>query len=129
MAAFSQISQNKGGRDEYLNTRLASPDAKRTNGGTLGYHCNLMGLLDEIDSADNNNNNPEDTHNVTNDVEGEMRLNIVINYLEYEIGLKTQTDNNIESTDENSSSERMGSNKKGELTTHKDFEATTSRLI
>ena len=83
-----------------------------------------MVLLDKIDSANNNNNNPGDTHNATNDVKGEMRLNIVINYLEDEIGLKTQTDNNIKSTDENSSTKHMGSKKQGELTSNGAFEAT-----
>lgn len=125
MAAFSQIVQNKRGRDEHLDSVLASPDAKRTNSGTLGYDCNIMALLNKIDSMDNINADPEDNHTVLNNVEGEMRLNVVINSVENKIGLKAQTDNNFEFTDEESSTEDMGSNKQGELTADGDSEAAS----
>lgn len=84
-----------------------------------------MAFLDKIDSVDNNNGNPEDTHTDMNDVEGEMGLNTVINPLEDEIGLKVQTDNNIEPTDKNSSTEQMGSNMRGELRADGDSQATS----
>lgn len=124
MAASSLISQNKRGRDEYLNSGLDSRDAKRTNSGTiLGRDSNFMALLDRTDSVDNNNSNPEDTHTVVDNVEGEMRLNVVINSVEDEIGLNAQTEKNIKSTDEDSSNEEMGSNKQGQLTADGDSEA------
>jgi len=108
-----------------LNTELASPDAKRTNSGTLGRDSNLVALLDNIDCVGNNNDNPKDTHTTMNEVQGEMRLNVVLNSLEDEIWLKAQTDNNIESTDEKCSTEQMGSNKQGKLTADGDSEATS----
>lgn len=45
MAAFSQISQKKRGRHEYLNSGLDSREAKRSNSGMLRHDCNLMAVL------------------------------------------------------------------------------------
>jgi len=119
MAVSSAFSQNKRARDEYWNGRLAFPDAKTTNSGSLMYDSDLIALLEKIDNMDANNNNPEET------LEGEMKLNRVVKSLEDETGLKVQTDNNIESTDENGSTDQISSNKQGELTAEGNSEATS----
>jgi hypothetical protein len=72
MAAYSEVSQNKRGRDEYWNGGLAFPEAKRTNTGlTLAHDSDLMAFLDKIDYMDNKNSNPEDTDAV-NKAEGKQ---------------------------------------------------------
>jgi len=119
MAASSHVFQSKRGRDEYWDSGLASPNAKRTNTGTLGYDSDLIALIEKIDNTDNN----EDTDAV-NEVEDEIMLNEIIKSLEDEIGLKEQTDDNFESTDEKGSTDQMGSNKQGKLTAEANFEAT-----
>jgi hypothetical protein len=119
-----KFSQNKRARDEYWNGGLALPDAKTTNSGSLVYDSDLIALLEKIDNMDANNNNPEETHTVIQ-LEGEMRLNGVVKSLEDETGLKVQTDNNIESTDEKGSTDQIGSNKQGELTAEGNSEATS----
>lgn len=91
MAASSQVSQNKRGRDEYLNNGLAPPEAKRINSGMLGYDSDLIALLDKIDNMDNN----EQTDAV-NEAGGEMILDGVIKSLQDEIGLKAQTANGFD---------------------------------
>lgn len=124
MADASQVSQNKRGRDEYWNDGMDLPDSKRINGGlTLAHEdSDLMALLDQIDNLDANHNNAEYTDHAVNELESEMRLNGVIESLEDEIGLKTQTENKIESADQ------MGSLKlQGELTVNgSNSEATGS---
>jgi len=123
MAASSQVSQNKRGRDhEYWNGGLASREAKRTSsaGLTLAAHdSDLMAFLDKIDNMDNNDSNPEETDIAVCELESEIRLNgpAVIESLEDEIGLKAQTENKIESSsDEKGSGDEMGSFKQGEVT-------------
>jgi len=117
MAASSQVSQNKRGRDhEYWNGGLASREAKRTSsaGLTLAAHdSDLMALLEKIDNMDDNNgNNPEAS---VNQVE-EERLNGVIKSLEDE--LKGQA--GVEAVDVveeiQGKNTEMGSIKQGELT-------------
>jgi len=113
-SAASQVYQRKRGRDEYWNGGLASPHTKRINSGlTLAQDSDLMALLDEIDNLDANNSNPDETDAAK---ELEISDNGVIESLEDEIGLKVQTENNIESTDEKGSDDQMGSFKQGKLT-------------
>lgn len=116
MAACSQVSHNKRGRDEYWNSVLAFPDSKRTNSaGTLAHDSDLLAFLDKIDNMDDS----KETQ-----VEGEIRLNGIIKSLGDEIGLKVvQTDK--ESGDENGSTDQIGSNKQGALTADGISEATS----
>jgi len=118
MATWSQVSQNKRGRDEYWNGELDLPDAKRTNGGlSLAHDSDLMVFLDKIDNMGANICNPKET---------DVGINRVINSLEDEVGLKARTDYHIESTDEeDSSADQMGSNKQGELTAGRNSKATS----
>jgi hypothetical protein len=118
MAASSQVSQNKRARDDYWNSGLALPDAKRTNKGMLVHDGDIIALLEKIDNMDANNSDPEETHTV-------FQLDGVIKSLEDEIGLKAQTDYKIESTDSKGSTVEMGSNKQGELTADGNSEATS----
>lgn len=119
MAVCSQVFQNKRARDEYSNGGMASPDAKRTDSGTLGYDSDLITSMEKIDNIDNN----EERDAVT-EVEVEMMLNGVIKSLEDEIGMKVQTDNGFESTHQKGSSDQMGLNKQGELIAEVNSEAT-----
>jgi hypothetical protein len=114
MAAYSQVSERKRGRDDYWNGGLALPDAKRTINRTLAYNSDLMSLLNKIDDMDNIDNNPEETHAV-NELDGENGFNAVLKSLEAEIGLEAQAHNDIESTDEKGNNDQMGSIKEGEL--------------
>jgi hypothetical protein len=122
MTAYSQVFQNKRGRDDYWKGWFALPEAKRTNSELrLVHDSDLMALLDKIDNMDNN----EETSAV-NEIEGEIRLNGVIKSLEDEIGLKAATDYKIEFTDEKGSADQMSSVKKGEATAGgSNSEATT----
>lgn len=120
MAASSQFSQNKRGREEYLNGVLASPDAKRTNRRTLGHdNSDLVAVIEKMDNMDNNEETAADL-----EVEVEMIFNGVLKSLEDEIGLKGQRDSNFKSTHEKRSTDQMGSNKNGELTTGANSVAT-----
>jgi len=124
MAAYSQVSYSKRGRNEYWNDGFSLPDAKRTISRTLAYDSDLMSLLDKIDDMDNIDNNPEGTHAV-NELDGEIGFNAVLKSLEEDIGLKAQTRNDIESTDEKGNNDQMGSIKEGELSEW-NSEATSS---
>ena len=109
MAASSQVSQNKRGRDEDWNGELSLADAKRTNRElTMAHDSHLMALLEKIDNMDANNSNPEET---------DIAFNKVINSVEDDTGSKGQKYHNVESTDEmDGIADQMGSNKKGEST-------------
>lgn len=119
MAACSQVFQKKRARDEYSNGGMASPDAKQTNSGTLGYDSDLITSMENIDNIDDN----EEKDAVT-EVEVEMMLNGVIKSLEDEIGMKVQTDNGSESIHQKGSSDQMGLNKQGEIIAEANSEAT-----
>jgi hypothetical protein len=117
MAASSQISQNKRGKDEYLNGGLALPDGKRTNTGRLVHDCDLMAVLEKID-------NPEEIHSV-NQLEDE-RLSEVTKSLEDELELKGQEDE-VETVDVNGKgSTEMVSIKQGEITEGKSETTSVS---
>lgn len=121
--AASQISQNKRARDEYWNGEPALPDAKRASSGRLRHDGDLIALLEKIDNMDDNHSNSEETATVIQ-LEGEMRLNGANKSLEDKIGLMSQTDNKIESSDEKGSTNLMGSNKQGELSAERNSEIT-----
>jgi hypothetical protein len=78
MAASSQISQNKGGRNE--------PDANRSNSVRLMHEA----LLEMIDNTDTINSNPEEINSAIH-FEDES-LNGVTKSMEDEVGLKGQAD-------------------------------------
>jgi len=90
MAASSQVSQNKRGRDEYGNGESALPDAKRSTSVTLMQDSNIMALFEMIDNMEVINTNPEEIHTMIQ-LEDE-RLNGLIKSMEDEVGLKGQAD-------------------------------------
>ena len=98
MAASSQISQNKGGRNEYWNEELTLPDANRSNSVRLMHEA----LLEMIDNTDTINSNPEEINSAIH-FEDES-LNGLTKSMEDEVGLKGQgsinqiTDWNAEAT-------------------------------
>lgn len=103
MAASSQVSQNKRGRDEYQNGELTLPDAKRSNSIKLMQDSYLMGLLEMIDNMDAINSNPEETH-----TEIQFQDEMLNGVMEDEIGLKGRADDDGIS--------EVGSIKQGEIT-------------
>jgi hypothetical protein len=124
MAALSQVSKNNRGRDEYLDRGLALRDPKKTNSGRLVHDCDLMALLEKIDSMDAQNSNPEEIHTV-NQLEDE-RLNGLTKSLEDELGLKEQ-ENEIEFVDaDGKGSTEMVSIKQDEITEEKSETASVS---
>lgn len=116
MAAASQVSRTKRGRDDYWNGGFALPDTKRINSGlTVAQDSDFMLSLDEINNLDDNDCNPEET-DAANELEiSETRVKGVIQSLEDEIGLNVQTEHKIQFSDENCSPVQMGSFRQGEL--------------
>ena len=78
MVTSSQISQNKGGRNE--------PDANRSNSVRLMHEA----LLEMIDNTDTINSNPEEINSAIH-FEDES-LNGLMKSMEDEVGLKGQAD-------------------------------------
>jgi len=117
MAAAWQNRQSKRGRDDYCGG-LALPDTKRINSElTVAQGSDLMASLDEINDLDAIDCNPEEAV-AGNELEiiSDIRITGVIESLEDEIGLKVQTTNKIESSEEKGSANQMGPLWQGELT-------------
>lgn len=113
MAAAWQVCQSKRGRDDYWSGGLALPDTKRINSElAVAQDSDLLASLDEINDLDAIDGNQEET-DAGNELE--IRINGVIQSLEDEIGLKVQTTNKIESSEEKGSADQMGAFRQGGL--------------